>query len=107
MAIRAVRGTVVDLTDTPIPGVPVQCALNVPTAYTSTVAVIPTPIAQVTDSSGIYYLSLYAQADLTPSGTEYVLTIGNEVHTMVVPSTAYNGSRPTYFDAVLDGLITS
>ena len=65
MAIRAVRGTVVDLTDTPIPGVPVQCALNVPTAYTSTVAVIPTPIAQVTDSSGIYYLSLYAQNDLT------------------------------------------
>jgi hypothetical protein len=106
VAVRAIRGTVLDLHSTPIVGAPVTVALSVPTATTATQEVIPAPISTQTDASGVYYLSLFASADLTPAST-YILTVGSRTHTMTVPSGAYNGARPTYFDVLLDGLITA
>lgn len=104
--MRNVRGTVLTLGSVPVVGAPVTVALSVPSAVTASDVVVPAPIATQTDASGIYYLSLFATADLTPAAP-YVLTVANVTHSMTVPSTAYNGARPTYFDVDLDGLITS
>lgn len=84
---------------------PVVCQLSVPFATTSADVVSGAAFEVVTDATGTYYLSLYAQADLTPSGTKYTLTIEDQTIDIAVPSGAYNGARPTYFDVNLDGLI--
>ena len=106
MSVKAIRGTVLTLANVPVVGAPVSVGLSVPTAITATAVVIPAQVSTQTDGSGIYYLSLFATADLTPAAP-YVLTVGNQQHSMTVPSTAYNGARPTYFDVDLDGLITA
>ena len=110
MAVRAVQGTVLDTTGKPIVGTPVICQLSVPFATTTSGFVSGAALEQLTDGTGTYSLSLYAQADLlTPLGaplvTTYNLTIAGDVIKIVVPSGAYNGARPTYFDVNLDGLI--
>lgn len=110
MALRQIQGTVVDITGTSVPGVTVTCDLAVPTATASTGAVVPGQLVTLTNGSGVWQFNLYANADLTPANSSYIITIRHTTvssFSIVVPSTAYPGGHPTYFDVIADGLIVA
>lgn len=110
MSVKNVQGTLLDLTGTPIQGAQVTATCSASIAYNSVGEVIPSSITVTTDSSGVYHFALYANADLTPSGTTYSITAhlySQAAIAIVVTNAAYDASRPTYFDVVLDGLIVA
>lgn len=110
MAVKTVKGTLLDLTGTAIQGAMVTATCSASIAYNSVGEVIPSSITVTTDVNGVYTFQLYANADLTPSGTTYSITAhlySQAAIAIVVTNAAYNGARPTYFDVVLDGLIVA
>lgn len=110
MSLRNLQYLVSDLAGNPLIGATVTCDLAVPAALTSTGVIVPGELVTLTNASGIAAFSVYANADLTPANTSYVLTVHHTTLvpvSIVVPSGAYNGARPTYFDVVLDNLIVA
>lgn len=113
MALRIVHGTMLDMSGAPVVGQPVICTLSSPVATTSLDVVVPLQQEQLTDVNGLFVFSLFAQADLTLAGvtvsTTYSISLSHSgvAFAIVVPSGAYPGGHPTYFDIVADGLIVA
>ena len=110
MSVWQVRGTALDLTGNPIVGATVSCGLSVHNAVTATGQIVPQPESTTTDVNGLYTFSdLFANADLTPTGSSYLVTIASSVllsFSIVVTNNGYAGGR-TWYDIALDNLIVA
>src|ERR1019366_8238649 len=108
MAVRQVKGLCLDITGNPVVNASITCDLSVSVGITAIAELVAGEQTTVSAADGTSTFNIYANADITqPTGTSYVITMHSPVAFMaesfsiVVPSTAYNGSRPTYFDVVL------
>src|SRR5215471_6403776 len=101
MSVRSVRGRVLDPSGAPAVGAEVRVYLSIPTAVATGGMTVQDPSEAFTDPSGYFFFNLYANADLTPSGTSYIVSTWykglKSTYAIVVTNAAYSGSN-TFLD---------
>lgn len=109
--IRSVRGHALDPGGNPVAGASVLCQLSVKASVSPTGELLPPCAETLTDSSGYFFFELYANADLLPAGTSYVVTIEGDDESktsfsIVVTNVAYQTGL-TYLDIAVDNLVVA
>jgi hypothetical protein len=68
--------TIFDASRRPVTGLQVKATLDVPQASFNDI-VVPKEVITYTDANGVWFMDLFPNASLTPSGTQYIITIQN------------------------------